>query len=107
MTDIAQTTVAIHQWAIHHNETYFKDPFSFRPERFLGDPEFATDKRDEDFADPNNLAYVKMQLILAHLTWNFDMELAEESRGWAEKQKVYILWEKGPLEVHLSPVQRV
>ncbi|KAK1486520.1 cytochrome P450 [Colletotrichum abscissum] len=107
-------------WAIHHNETYFKDPFSFRPERFLGDPEFATDKRDvfqpfhigarnclEDFADPNNLAYVKMQLILAHLTWNFDMELAEESRGWAEKQKVYILWEKGPLEVHLSPVQRV
>ncbi|KAK1491008.1 cytochrome P450 [Colletotrichum cuscutae] len=42
----SDTTVAIHQWAIHHNETYFKDPFSFRPERFLGDPEFATDNRD-------------------------------------------------------------
>ncbi|KAK0369954.1 cytochrome p450 [Colletotrichum limetticola] len=46
MDDIAQTTVAIHQWAIHHNETNFKDPFSFRPERFLGDPEFATDNCD-------------------------------------------------------------
>ncbi|KAI8243201.1 Cytochrome P450 monooxygenase 1 [Colletotrichum sp. SAR 10_99] len=39
-------TVAIHQWAIHHNVAYFKDPFSFRPERFLGDPEFASDNRD-------------------------------------------------------------
>ncbi|KAK1491007.1 hypothetical protein CCUS01_14255 [Colletotrichum cuscutae] len=48
-----------------------------------------------------------MRLILAHLTWNSDMELAEESRGWAEKQKVYSLWEKGPLKVHMSPVQRV
>ncbi|KAK1471172.1 cytochrome P450 ClCP1 [Colletotrichum tamarilloi] len=102
------------------SSSYFKDSFSFRPERFLGDPEFATDNRDafqpfhigarnclEDFADPNNLAYVEMRLILAHLAWNSDMELAEESRGWAEKQKVYSLWEKGPLKVRLSPVQRV
>ncbi|KAF4839749.1 Cytochrome P450 monooxygenase 1 [Colletotrichum siamense] len=107
-------TVAIHQWAIHHNEAYFKDPFSFRPERFLGDPEFASDNRDafQPFhigarnCLGRNLAYVEMRLILARLIWSFDLELAEESRDWVGQQKVFILWDKGPLKVHLKPVAR-
>ncbi|KAL0933427.1 cytochrome p450 [Colletotrichum truncatum] len=109
-----QTTVAIHQWAIHHNEAYFKHPFGFHPERFLGDPEFASDNRDafQPFhvgarnCLGRNLAYVEMRLILARLVWNFDLELAEESRGWVERQKVFILWDKGPLKVRLTPVVR-
>ncbi|KAF9872387.1 hypothetical protein CkaCkLH20_10214 [Colletotrichum karsti] len=108
------TTVAIHQWAVHHNEAYFKEPFSFRPERFLGDPEFAGDNR-EAFQPfhlgarnclGRNLAYVEMRLILARVIWSFDMELAEESRDWVDKQKIFILWDKPPLKVHLTPVQR-
>ncbi|CAI0643456.1 unnamed protein product [Colletotrichum noveboracense] len=107
-------TVAIHQWAIHHNEAYFKDPFSFRPERFLGDAEFASDNRDafQPFhigarnCLGRNLAYVEMRLILARLIWSFDLELAEESRDWVGQQKVFILWDKGPLKVHLKPVAR-
>lgn len=47
-----------------------------------------------------------MKLILARLIWNFDMELAAESRDWAEKQKIFILWDKGPLRVRLTPVIR-
>ncbi|KAF6839218.1 cytochrome p450 [Colletotrichum plurivorum] len=108
------TTVAVHQWAIHHNEAYFRDPFSFRPERFLADPDFASDNREafQPFhLGPRNclgrnLAYVEMRLILARLRWSFDLELAEESRDWVARQKIFILWDKGPLKVRLTPVQR-
>ncbi|CCF41680.1 hypothetical protein CH063_11889 [Colletotrichum higginsianum] len=51
-------------------------------------------------------SYSEMKLILARLIWNFDMELAAESRNWAEKQKIFILWDKGPLRVRLTPVIR-
>ncbi|KAF6808212.1 cytochrome p450 [Colletotrichum musicola] len=106
------TTVAIHQWAINRNEAYFKNPFGFHPERFLGDPEYASDNRGalQPFhVGPRNclgrnLAYVEMRLILARLIWNFDLELADQSRDWVARQKVFILWDKGPLMVHLTPV---
>ncbi|GJC87619.1 cytochrome P450 monooxygenase aclL [Colletotrichum liriopes] len=107
------TVVAIHQWAIHHHENYFKHPFEFHPERFLGDADFASDNKDafQPFhigarnCLGRNLAYVEMRLVLARLVWNFDIELAEESQGWAERQKVFILWDKGPLKVHLKPAR--
>ncbi|KZL75635.1 cytochrome p450 [Colletotrichum incanum] len=107
------TIVAIHQWAIHHHENYFKHPFEFHPERFLGDAEFVSDNKNafQPFhigarnCLGRNLAYVEMRLILARLIWNFDIELAEESQGWAERQKVFILWDKGPLKMHLKPAR--
>ncbi|KAL0929777.1 cytochrome p450 [Colletotrichum truncatum] len=108
------TVVAIHQYAIHNNEKYFKDPLNFHPERFLGDTKFASDNRDafQPFhigprnCIGRNLAYVEMKLILAQIVWHFDLELAEESQGWAEKQKIFILWDKAPLMVHLRAVKR-
>ncbi|CZR68563.1 related to cytochrome P450 monooxygenase [Phialocephala subalpina] len=104
------TLVAIHQWAMYHNEAHFTDPFGFHPERFLGDERFSNDDRDalQPFhVGPRNclgknLAYTEMRLILARVIFNFDMRLADESQGWL-KQKVYNLWDKGPLYVHLHP----
>jgi cytochrome P450 len=49
------------------------------------------------------LAYAEMPLILARLVWNFDFQLAEDSRDWDKKSKVYMLFEKGPVYVHLKP----
>lgn len=46
-----------------------------------------------------------MRLILARVLWNFDMELMPESSKWAE-QKIYSLWEKGAINVKLSPACR-
>ncbi|KAK1636086.1 cytochrome P450 [Colletotrichum phormii] len=108
------TTVAVHQWAMYHNETNFKNPFLFHPERFLGDPEYALDRREafQPFhIGPRNclgrnLAYVEMRIMLARLLWNFDLVLAEDSKAWVETQKIYTLWEKGPLNVYLKPVIR-
>jgi hypothetical protein len=44
-----------------------------------------------------------MRLILARILWNFDMTLADESRAWADGQKMYLLWEKPDLMVTLKP----
>ncbi|KAH8661779.1 hypothetical protein BGZ61DRAFT_368811, partial [Ilyonectria robusta] len=52
-------------------------------------------------------AYVEMRVILAQVIWNFDLRLAEESHDWLERQKIYILWDKGPLMVNLVPMKRV
>lgn len=47
-----------------------------------------------------------MRLILARMIWNFDMKLSEESRGWDDKSQVYLLWEKGPVNVYLTPREK-
>lgn len=54
----------------------------------------------------SSLAYIEMRIILARVLWNFDMNIAEESVDWMSKQRIYNLWEKGPLMVHLTPAKR-
>ena len=58
---------------------------------------------DADSTIPFSLAYSEMRLILARMIWNFDIRLAGQTKGWYERSKVYILWEKGPVEVYLTP----
>ncbi|KAK0609415.1 cytochrome P450 [Immersiella caudata] len=108
-----KTIVAVHQWAMYHSETHFKEAFSFRPERWLGDPVFAGDNKDafQPFhIGPRNclgrnLAYIEMRIILARVLWNFDMRISGESLDWMKKQRVFNFWEKGPLYVHLTPAR--
>ena len=38
--------MAVWQWATYHSENNFKDPFSYRPERFLHDPKYAGDSME-------------------------------------------------------------
>ncbi|KAJ5765510.1 cytochrome P450 monooxygenase [Penicillium odoratum] len=106
------TIVALHHWALYHNEKHFTDPNSYHPERFLGDPRYEND--NFEILQPfhvgprnclgRNLAYAEMRMILARVVFNFDMKIAEESNGWMEKQKIYLFWQKDPLNVHLTPV---
>ena len=42
-----------------------------------------------------------MSVILERLLWNFDLVMDRESEGW-EKQKTYVLWEKGAIDVQVS-----
>ena len=44
-----------------------------------------------------------MRLILARVIFNFDLKLAEDSKGWAEKQKIFNMWQRGPLNIYLTP----
>ncbi|KAI1076269.1 cytochrome P450 [Whalleya microplaca] len=109
-----KTTVAVHQWALYHNSNMFSDPFNFHPERHMCDERSASDSKDalQPFhLGPRNclgrhLAYVEMRTILARVLWNFDMRIAEDSRDWLSRQKVYLPWQKGALNAYLTPVQR-
>lgn len=42
-----------------------------------------------------------MRLILAKLLWNFDLSLADVSRDWESKSRIFMIYEKEPLYVHL------
>ncbi len=47
-----------------------------------------------------------MRLILARILWNFDLRIADDSRNWLGRQRIYLLWDKGPLNAYLVPVDR-
>ncbi|KAJ5930882.1 cytochrome P450 monooxygenase [Penicillium verhagenii] len=104
------TYLSVHHWALYRREEYFTDPDNYHPERFLYDPRFRNDRQDafQPFhVGPRNcigrnLAYSEMRLILALIIFNFDMKIADESRDWI-KQKNYLMWQKGPLKVYLTP----
>ncbi|KAK4184282.1 Isotrichodermin C-15 hydroxylase [Podospora australis] len=109
------TIVAVHQWAMYHNPQHFREADSFHPERWLGTDERFKDDRKEAFQPfhlgarnclGRNLAYIEMRLILARVLWSFDLRIAEESRDWMIRQRIFNLWEKGALNVYLTPVVR-
>ncbi len=47
-----------------------------------------------------SLAYAEMNLILARLVFEFDMELEDEEIDWMN-QRVFTLWEKSPMMIRL------
>jgi hypothetical protein len=49
-----------------------------------------------------SLAYGEMRLIMARILYNFDLEKADDLH-W-EDQTMFIVWQKGPLNVRLTPV---
>ncbi|TDZ32606.1 Trichothecene C-15 hydroxylase [Colletotrichum spinosum] len=107
------TVLDIWHWAMYHNEKNFTKPFEFHPERWLGDAEFKNDQVEalKPFhTGPRNclgmnLAYAEMRMILAKVVWNFDLQLASESKDWIDHE-VFILWSKPGLKVHLTPRKR-
>ena len=107
------TSVSIPIYAISNSPLNWTEPESFVPERWTGeDARFANDRREVSkpfsYGPRNciglNLAYAEMKLIIARLVWHFDIENATEG-DWID-QKVYVVWEKGPLWVKLRPVVR-
>lgn len=106
------TTVGVWQWAMYRDSKYFKDPYKFDTDRFVGGSKGAKYPEDRpDVLNPfllgprncigQNLAYAEMRLILARLVWNFDMKLCDESKMWMEGQKNYLLWYKPDLMMEL------
>lgn len=44
-----------------------------------------------------------MRLVVARLLWNFDLELEQGQDDWVSSQRAFIVYEKGPLMVKLTP----
>ncbi|KAI3327056.1 putative cytochrome P450 monooxygenase [Xylariaceae sp. AK1471] len=107
-------TVGVHSWSASHSPTNFHRASEFMPERWLlgaaEDP--SSPFRNDRFAASQpfsigsrnclgkSFAKNELRVILARVLWNFDMELSPESEAW-DKQKVYTLWDKGPMMVKL------
>jgi cytochrome P450 len=106
----------VNHYSAYHSPSNFSDPDTFIPERWLEPREekFKDDKRNvlQPFlVGPRNcigqgLAMAEMRAILTRVLWHFDVELCEESREW-DKQKVYLLWEKGNMWVKLKKRQGI
>lgn len=109
------TLVTLSQKACFSSAENFRDPEKFVPERWLGDERYKGDRKKalQPFSlGPRNcigmnLAYAEMRIILARLVWNFDTELCEESRDWVKGIKVFMILQRDPLLVRLTPVRRV
>lgn len=105
-------SVAISQWATNRHTVNFRDSASFIPERFLGDPKYASDNfaAFQPFSTGprncigKNLAYHEIRLLLTMTLWNFDLSLEAESKEWSN-QRLFIFWEKKPLMVKLKAVR--
>jgi averantin hydroxylase len=108
-----QTSVAVQQYAACRSMRNFHRPDEFLPQRWLGDQEFAGDRREvsQPFSIGarncigRQLAYAEMRLILAKILWHFDLQLDETKMGnrdWLAEQGVWILWDRSPLWVHLK-----
>ncbi|KAK7743643.1 hypothetical protein SLS62_010546 [Diatrype stigma] len=112
------TFVEVQHWSINHSEDNWEDPWAFKPERFLaGDAaEAAKSGNRLEALQPfnvgprncigRNLAYAEMRLILARIVYDFDLELADDSKNWIERQRAFALWDRIPLNVYLTPVKR-
>ncbi|KAK4446904.1 cytochrome P450 4F3 omega-hydroxylase [Podospora aff. communis PSN243] len=109
------TIISVYALAANLLESNFAQPTRFTPERWLpevseeGKPTWASEDRLEACqpfsVGPRNcigmsLAYAEAKLILARLLFRFDVELLDDGFE-IEKQKVYIMWEKPPLNVRL------
>lgn len=109
------TSVSVNQRGTNRSSSNFLRPDEFLPERWMGIPEFKDDKRKavQPFSvGPRNspgrsLAYVEMKIILARMIWNFGIELCEQSKGWLERQKFYVVAQRPDLMVMLKPVVRL
>ncbi|KAK2685467.1 hypothetical protein QWA68_015697, partial [Fusarium oxysporum] len=108
-----KTVVSVPHWSAYHCAQNFRDPDSFRPERWLNDSCYAGDSKDvlQPFSHgPRNclglnLARAESRLILTRLLWNFDLEPEPGFESWLD-QKVYLFWQKGAINVKLKHVER-
>ncbi|KAI0389029.1 cytochrome P450 [Xylariaceae sp. FL0594] len=86
------TQVGVNIYALHHNEKYFPDPFTFKPERWLPSETSAAERErmNEAFTPfsigyrgcaGKPMAYLETSLVIAKTLWHFDFELAPGELG--------------------------
>ena len=109
--DTNQTEITLPTHSTFQNPTHFHHPSTFAPARFAPsstsqyyDPAFAHDSLSvfEPFGAGardcigKHLAWAQMRLIAARLLWRYDVQVDwEVSDGWLERQRVWMVWEKG------------
>ncbi len=109
------TDISFSQWNAYRSPLNFSRPNEIIPERWLQSnrtSQATLDKKStlQPFLfSPRNfigkfLAYAELRLILSPMIWNFDLSCPKALRAYdLKKQKTYVLVEKQPLKVRLTP----
>ncbi|KAK1954637.1 hypothetical protein LY78DRAFT_674992 [Colletotrichum sublineola] len=93
------TTIDAWQWSLYHNPDHFARAEEFIPERWLDDPRFANDAKK--VMQPFSIG--PQNCIGKKLLWNFEIRPTEDIHRFYNESEVYLLWEKGPVNVYLTP----
>ena len=106
----AGTVIGTPHYAIHHNEAYYPDPFTFNPSRWIvGAGDALSTEASVRLAQSafcpfsigprgcvgKTMAYAEMKILLARMAWLFDMRLVQGSGlgegrpglGWGRDRK--------------------
>lgn len=110
------TTVSVCMWAATHSARNFKDPYVFRPERWLDRENNTEDKLGASNAFSlgprgcigRNLSYMEMRLIIGKLLWHNDVSMYGDNEVWNPRNDyqnmvVYSNWIKPSLKLKLTP----
>ncbi|KAI0388594.1 cytochrome P450 [Xylariaceae sp. FL0594] len=87
--------VGVNTYALHHNEAYFPEPFTYRPERWLVEEGSGEKKKTSLAHNPafapfsvgaracagKSLAYMEISLLTAKVLWYFDFKPAPGDLG--------------------------
>ncbi|KAE9366387.1 benzoate 4-monooxygenase cytochrome P450 [Stipitochalara longipes BDJ] len=95
--------VGVQSWCVTHNPKYFKDPHTFRPERWL-DPD-CTDNLSASqpflLGSRNcigqTMAMMELRILIAKIVFLFDFKLVDDNLDWDRDGECYRLWQKPPL----------
>lgn len=103
------TVCSVDMWSVHHNPKYWTDPYSFRPERWLG--EGLGDNKVAFYPfilGPRaclgiNLAYLEMRIILALLVFTYDWEMVNPDLDFWNDARTTLFWVKPAVMVRFHP----
>lgn len=86
------TLVGVNIYSLHHNEAYFPDSFTFKPERWLDNANAAARETSAAFVAfatgsrgcaGKSMAYLEAGRVIASTLWYFDFETAPGPAGAA------------------------
>ncbi|KAF5483981.1 Cytochrome P450 monooxygenase BOA3 [Colletotrichum fructicola] len=98
-------TVSVDQWATSHSPLYWKDPYSFMPERWLDDSFGDNKEASQPFSKGpraclgSNLAYLEMKIIVAKMVFLYDWELVSKEVDLMGQARLFLMWKKPALMV--------
>ncbi|KAL8692049.1 MAG: hypothetical protein Q9218_002835 [Villophora microphyllina] len=92
-------------WTLTHDERNFRDPFSFKPERWLDHNNTDVKEASQPFSlGPRgclgrNFAYMEMNLVLAKMLWRYDLQNMSEGLDWEGESHMHVMWWKPELRI--------
>lgn len=105
----AGAVVGVTAWVTHHDERYWHDAGSFKPERWIGDGSGDNKDAFQPFSlGPRscigvNLAYLEIRIVLAKMVWMYDWELVNQDVELDRDSRLRLLWKTPKVIVRYHP----